>query len=133
MRVSALVSALTVLRAYHVAGRPRQASPLGSFGEWSDLVRSALLWLGHADPVDTMEKSRTSDPKLERLRAVMVQWRKVIGPEMISAGEAAQRASEKSGTFFEGGRSAFTHAEFREALIAVSGSGGFVEPGKLVH
>lgn len=126
-----LVAALTILRAYHVAERPRQISPLGSFGEWSDLVRSALLWLGQADPVDTMEKSRANDPKLERLRAVMVQWRKVIGSETVSAGEAAQRAAEKSSTLFESGRSTFNHAEFREALLAVCNSGGFVEPGKL--
>ena len=38
-----VVAALTILRAFHVAGRPRQVDPLGSFEDWSDWVRSALI------------------------------------------------------------------------------------------
>jgi putative DNA primase/helicase len=64
-----LVAALTVLRAYHVAGRPGQPDPLGSFEDWSSWVRGALLWLGHADPVDTIEESREMDPKLDAAKA----------------------------------------------------------------
>jgi hypothetical protein len=31
------------------SGKPPQADPLGSYEEWSDLVRSTLMWLGEAD------------------------------------------------------------------------------------
>jgi len=54
---------LIVVRAYFVAGRPDQAPKLASFEAWSDTVRSALIWLGEADPVDTMEVARADDPE----------------------------------------------------------------------
>ena len=41
-RPALVVDAITILRGYHVAGRPDQPAPLGSFEEWSDLVRGAL-------------------------------------------------------------------------------------------
>jgi hypothetical protein len=46
-----LVAALTLLRAYILAGKPKQAvTPYGSFEGWSDLVRSALVWVWADDP-----------------------------------------------------------------------------------
>ena len=46
-----LSAALTILRAYCLAGRPAQAvTPWGSFEAWSDLVRSAIVWAGIGDP-----------------------------------------------------------------------------------
>jgi hypothetical protein len=70
---------LTVLRAFHIAGRPQQRAPLGSFTDWSRWIRDALIWLGEADPCDTMEVSRGADPKLEALTSVLEGWREVIG------------------------------------------------------
>ncbi len=46
-----LNAALTILRGYCAAGRPRQNfSPWGSFEGWSNLVRSAVVSAGLADP-----------------------------------------------------------------------------------
>ena len=46
-----LPAAVTLLRAYVVAGRPRQElAAWGSFEGWSDLVRSTVTWLGLPDP-----------------------------------------------------------------------------------
>jgi hypothetical protein len=45
-----VAAALTVLRAFHIAGRPRQSDPLGSFEAWSNWARDALLCLDEADP-----------------------------------------------------------------------------------
>lgn len=126
-----VAAALTVLRAYHIADRPFQVAPLGSFEEWSGLVRSALVWLGAADPVATMERTRAYDPKIENLRSVMMQWRSVIGAEKVTASGAAQRAAEKSINTYEPGRGAFLHPDFRDALLAVSGAGGFIDPARL--
>ena len=61
------VAALTVLRAYIIAGRPIRRQPLGGFEGWSDLVRNALLWLGEEDPVETVESARAEDPERQRL------------------------------------------------------------------
>ncbi len=49
-RPQLVVAALTALRGYITAGCPDQnITHLGSFEEWSKLVRSALLWLGYGD------------------------------------------------------------------------------------
>ena len=43
--------ALTIVRAYIVAGYPAQALPaLGSYGEWTRLVRAPLTWLANFCP-----------------------------------------------------------------------------------
>ena len=53
-----LPAAVTLLRAYCVAGRPRQPlAAWGSYGGWSDLVRSTVVWLGLPDPAATRESS----------------------------------------------------------------------------
>ena len=74
-----VIAVLTILRAFHFAGRPALTSPLGSFEEWSSWIRDALIWLGEADPCDTMEKVRQNDPKLGAVIAVISQWEEVIG------------------------------------------------------
>ncbi len=52
-----LSAALTILRAFHVAGRPDQRiSPWGSFTAWSKLVRGALVWAGLPDPIITQRR-----------------------------------------------------------------------------
>ncbi len=49
-------AALTILRAYVVAGLPQPAGGLrkwDGFDEWSKVIRGALVWLGKTDPYDT--------------------------------------------------------------------------------
>lgn len=47
-----LASALTVLQAYCAAGQPDQhLSGFGSYDDWSNWVRSALVWAGEPDPI----------------------------------------------------------------------------------
>lgn len=67
-------SALTILRAYHVAERPDQGTiPLGSFEIWSRWVRDALIWLGEPDPCATMERARAEGPRRQELAAVLTR------------------------------------------------------------
>lgn len=57
-RSELLSAALTILRAFHVAGRPSQGLPSwGSFTAWSTLVRGALVWAGAADPFETQRRA----------------------------------------------------------------------------
>jgi putative DNA primase/helicase len=70
-----------IVRAYLAAGCPGVLKPLASFEDWSRLVRSSLVWLRYADPVETMEAARADDPSRNSLRAVVAAWRTVIGPD----------------------------------------------------
>ncbi len=54
-RAHLLGDALTLLRAYFVAGCPPHPSmrPFGSFEDWSAKIRAALVWVGLPDPCAT--------------------------------------------------------------------------------
>ncbi|WP_244568039.1 bifunctional DNA primase/polymerase [Bradyrhizobium erythrophlei] len=74
-----IAACLTICRAHVVAGRPFQVVPLGSYEGWSNTVRSALKWLGKADPVDSMETTRKEDPELIRRQNMLTAWAVAIG------------------------------------------------------
>ena len=66
-----VISALTILRAYHVAGRPSQNIPAwGGFDDWSARIREPLVWLGLADPCNIREFVLADDPEREESTAV---------------------------------------------------------------
>jgi hypothetical protein len=67
-RAELLVAALTIVRAFVIAGAPAQAKPLPSFEQWSRLVRDPLIWLGLPDPVLTQDQE--TDNEAEPLAAV---------------------------------------------------------------
>src|SRR5207245_7714093 len=78
-RVRLLMAALTVLRAWlSLEEKPAMPAPLGSFEDWSLTVRNALIWLGEADPVGTIEESRGRDPVLAGMRAMAKAWWRVL-------------------------------------------------------
>ena len=55
-----LPAALTLLRAWAATGGTAlKLSGWGSYENWSDLVRSAIVWLGLPDPADTREDLET--------------------------------------------------------------------------
>jgi hypothetical protein len=75
-RAELLVAALTIVRAFLVAGAPQQAKPLPSFEQWSQLVREPLVWLGMTDPLATQDQE--TENELEPLGAVfdaIARWR----------------------------------------------------------
>ncbi|HEY3643371.1 MAG TPA: hypothetical protein VGL31_19905, partial [Xanthobacteraceae bacterium] len=64
---------------YIEAGLPGKLAPIASFDSWSDLVRSALVWLGCADPALSMEQAREDDPELVELTELLTAWETSIG------------------------------------------------------
>lgn len=62
-------SALTILRAWCVAGRPKvDGRTLGSFPAWSEMIPEVLVWLGMSNPIDTRNDSDvTHDTELSKL------------------------------------------------------------------
>jgi hypothetical protein len=72
-----LVAALIILKAYIQAGKPKQnITQYGSFEDWSDLVRSALVWLNAADPCEAREGIQAEhDTAYDDLRSLLHAWR----------------------------------------------------------
>jgi putative DNA primase/helicase len=93
-----IAAALTIVKAHMVAGSPspRASMQIGGFQKWSDLVRSALIWLGREDPVKTMDRARDNDPELETLQNVL----SAIGSEFGFGPEAARTAAEMIATAY---------------------------------
>ena len=124
-RKTYVVAALTVLRAFQVAGRPKQVPRLGSFEVWSSRVRDALIWLGEADPVATMEVARASDPRLTAAVSVLTMWHAAVGDVRVSLKQVIDAAIKKDGNF------EFSNPDLREALLIVASEGGAISSRRL--
>lgn len=71
-----LPAALSILAAYHQAGRPRlPLQSFGSFEGWSNLVRQALVWVGLPDPCLSRQRLvEQADNSVEALSALVSAW-----------------------------------------------------------
>ncbi len=108
-----VAAALTVVRAYVVAGCPNQLTPLASFEDWSRLVRSALVWLGRPDPVDTMKEARDDDPVTSVLRQLFHAWDAAFS-------DTAKTSSEVTAAAIELGENELKHPLLQEVLLDVA-------------
>jgi hypothetical protein len=74
-RAQMIVDALTIIRAYQIAGAPAQKGrPYGSFETWARLVRDPLMWLGLPDIVPSNDDAQGDDPDTADLLAVLTAW-----------------------------------------------------------
>jgi putative DNA primase/helicase len=113
----------TIMAGYIHAGRPQlRLTPIGSFGDWSRLVRAPLVWAGTADPVKTIARARADDPGLQALAAVLTAWHEAWGAEPVTVasliGLAEARAQNAAG-------------ELKEALALVCLTGGKLDGERL--
>lgn len=109
-RHALVVAALTIVRAYITAGRPKAAkSRIASFEQWDDLVRQPLCWLrdqvaavGPAfinlpvfgDPADSIERASSDNPEITQLAALLTAWRITFGNTPASPKQAINKAIE---------------------------------------
>lgn len=113
--------ALTIIRAWIVAGGPKTiCKPLASFGLWSDWVRQPLLWLGMADPAQSVFEQLAQDPDRETLGRLLHAWVNEFGniPTMIR--EAVNKANAGLGI-----------EELREAMHEVADERGEINRRRL--
>jgi putative DNA primase/helicase len=93
---------LTILKAYVNAGKPIQDIPqYGGFEDWSDWVRSALVWLGCADPNVTRKKVEADDVSKINMSRIIALWRSIYGDEPVKVMEivnAGNTAIERKDT-----------------------------------
>jgi putative DNA primase/helicase len=111
-----VAAALTVARAYIVAGRPGRLPRLPSYEGWSDTLRSALVWLGWPDPVDTVANVRVQDPIRQARAAVFSAWAAELQLGIgYQTGELIRLVEQYSGTVR-------AHPALWDALFAVAAS-----------
>jgi putative DNA primase/helicase len=124
-------AALVIVRAYLAAGQPGKLPALASFQDWSDTVRSALVWLGCADPVISMETARADDPELTELREMIEAWSDSMGiGQGYTVREVADKAGEREQTKI-GEPTDIAHPDLREALTRVAGDRGVISTKRL--
>lgn len=127
-RASLVTAALTILRAYHVAGRPKQPiKQFGRFETWSEWVRSAMVWAGVVDPCKARIQVAAADPARQQLTALLTAWydafkdQSVTTAEVIKAARVTVTAGEE--TYATQGGEAL-----RQALLTVAGHGDTINP-----
>jgi hypothetical protein len=88
-------AALTIVRAWIVAGRPiADCKSLAGFNDWSALCRQPLLWLGLADATASVFKAMAEDPDRETLSRLLTAWQAVFGKTAAMVRDAVTQASE---------------------------------------
>lgn len=92
--------ALTIVRAYITAGCPVQAhlQSLGSFDDWTRLVRAPLVWLGMPDPATALYTTIKADPDREILGRLMANLFKTFGDKPVSVSDLVARIDAEIGT-----------------------------------
>ncbi len=115
-------AALTIVRAWIVAGRPKTAcKSLAGYGDWSDLCRQPLLWLGLADPTESVFEAMAEDPDRETLGRLLTAWQSAFGKTPAMVRDAVKQAS----AFHD------EHAELREVLHDIADERGEINRRKL--
>ena len=92
-RAELVQAALIILRAYEVAKRPPQKiKQFGRFEEWSDLVRSAIIWIEMEDPCASRKEIESADPVRQQLGNLLSAWYEVIGDDSLQIKNVVSRA-----------------------------------------
>jgi putative DNA primase/helicase len=95
-REKLVTAALTILRAYHVAGSPRQnVTPWGSFDQWSRKIREPIVWLGLPDPWTTREFIVEADSDRDALGTVLTAWVDVFGAQETNVADVIAEVERK--------------------------------------
>jgi len=113
--------ALTIVRAWIVAGRPMtDCKSMAGYGDWSNFCRQPLLWLGLADPTQSVFRAISEDPDHETLNRLLVAWQSAFCTTAARVRDAV-RVSE----FGE------DHAEMREVLHDIADERGVLNRRRL--
>jgi putative DNA primase/helicase len=130
-----VAAALTIVKAYMREERKIVCDSMAGFDDWSRLIREAILWIGMADPAESMEEARAADPArnaaaqlIEFLRGMYDLNTPFSTPDLIAkAGEGHHTNS------FEGSQWEWERPEFRDFLLSqvCTQRGNEIEPRRL--
>lgn len=97
-----VAAAITIIRAWIVAGSPRsKCKSFAGFGEWSDLCRQTLLWLGLVDPAASIFEAIKEDPDRELLGRLLTAWNDVFGNIPTMVRDAVKNSTNPGSENFE--------------------------------
>ena len=117
-RGSYVTAALTIIRAWIVAGRPKSGcKSLAGYGVWSDLCRQPLMWLGCEDPTASVFEAIADDPDRETLSRLLEAWFSVFGKTSAMVRDAVRYADN--------------NVELREVLDDIASERGEINRRKL--
>jgi hypothetical protein len=103
-RLAFVVAALTIVRAYFAAGRPKcGAGRTASFEDWDDMVRQPICWLAQLvrecpahglpsidDPLKAAEVAFERDPETTKHSALLATWHGAFGSKPTTVAEAVE-------------------------------------------
>ena len=115
-----VAAALTILRAYHVAGR-RTHRPDCKASSSGPTRTQRSGWLGAGDPAGTMNRLRKADPCSASLTAVLHAWHVAFGFDPTTGREAIEKAA------------LIERQDLHDALMAIAGRGGKIDARVLGH
>ncbi len=116
-----VAAALTVVRAWIVAGRPKaDCKAMAGYGDWSDRCRQPLLWLGLADATESVFEAMAEDPDRETLDRLLNGWQSAFGRTAAMVRDAVRVSA-----FSE------EHAELREVLHDIADERGDINRRRL--
>ena len=98
-----VVAALTILRAFKLAGMPIKPPSWddGVFGDWNDWVRGAILWLGLADPLETLKVTREEDPARQKRKAMFEGLEGAFGIDLpFTSAKVVGKTAEPKRVYF---------------------------------
>lgn len=91
------VAGLTALRAYAVAGYPQPdggLKHLGSFEDWTRIIRGCLVWCGYGDPADTRLELDADDPARSADLDLLRAWHDTLGDNPVTVAEIGKRGHD---------------------------------------
>ena len=116
-----VAAALTIVRAWIVAGRPKtDCKSMAGYGDWSDLCRQPLLWLGLADATESVFEAMADDPDRETLDRLLTRWQSAFGKTAAMVRDAVRVSAFGD-----------EHAELREVLHDIADERGEINRRRL--
>lgn len=115
-------AALTIVCAWIAAGKPKAAcKSMAGYGDWSDLCRQPLLWLGLADPTESVFEAMAEDPDRETLDRLLTAWQSAFGKTPAMVRDAVKQAAAFHNE----------HTELREVIHDIADERGEINRRRL--
>jgi len=117
-----VAAALTILRAWALAGRPLEGCKTwGSFEAWARVVPPALVWAGGADPMRARLNTEAEDPERAALAGILEGLGR-LAPEGITVRALVERLYPTA--YLLGARTPDDFTPLRDALEHFAPAGG---------